>query len=60
MRWRPPHCHKGMRRHGEVPIPRSDSWARTTALAVPYRLDQRGTRMQTRLVLLKPVVEWRP
>jgi hypothetical protein len=27
---------------------------------VPYRLDQRGTRMQTLLVLLKPVVEWRP
>jgi len=49
-----------MRRHGEAPIPRSDSWARTTALAVPYRLDQRGTRMQTLLVLLKPVVEWRP
>src|SRR6478752_5101402 len=60
MRWRPPHCHKCMRRHREAPIPRSDSWARTTALAVPYRLDQRGTWMQTLLVLLKPVVEWRP
>jgi len=41
------------------PIRRSDSWAETTALAVPCRLDQRGTRMHTLLVLLKPVVERR-
>ncbi len=57
MRWRPPHCHKGRRRAWRGQIPRSDSWARTTALAVPYRLDQRGTRMQKLPVLLKPVVE---
>jgi len=41
-------------------IRRSDSWAETTAWRCLVRLDQRGTRMQTLLVLLKPVVERPP
>jgi hypothetical protein len=47
MRWRPPHCHKGMRRHGEAPIHGRIAGLQNNGPAGALSIDQRGTRMQT-------------